>query len=460
VRFGIFFEHQLPRPWGDGDEQRLLKEALEQAELADQLGYDYIWEVEHHFLEEYSHSSAPEVFLGAVSQRTSNIRLGHGIMQTAPQYNHPARVAERISTLDLISGGRVEFGSGESGTLVELGGFGIDREEKRAAWREGLEVAVRCMTEAPFTGVDGTYVKMPARNVVPKPSQKPHPPLWLACSRRDTILLAAELGMGALSFAFMDPEAAREWVVDYEAALDRCVPIGWTVNHELASCLPMMCHEEETVALERGLEGANFFGYALGHYHAFGDHKPGVTNVWEEYQAKRSEVGYDPSVSLARAQKTLGAKLKAGETTAGLRGAVGTPDQLRAFMLHYEQVGVDQMIFNLQAGKNSHEHICEALELFGKKVLPEFKDRDDKQRAEKAKRLEPVVERALARREKAVSEGADEVVEPVFREIFKSIGGDEMIEKIAAASATGGAGGIIDILQVEDRIRRGEKPLG
>src|SRR5919199_4718793 len=114
MRFGIFYEHQLPRPWEPGDEHRLLKDALEQVELADRLGFDTVWEVEHHFLEEYSHSSAPEVFLAAASQRTSNIRLGHGIIQVPPPVNHPARVAERVATLDLVSDGRVEFGTGES----------------------------------------------------------------------------------------------------------------------------------------------------------------------------------------------------------------------------------------------------------------------------------------------------------------------------------------------------------
>ena len=114
MRFGIFYEHQLPRPWQRGDELRLFQEALDQVELADRLGIDYAWEVEHHFLEEYSHSSAPEVFLAACSQRTKNIRLGHGITLMAPNYNHPARVAERIATLDLVSRGRVEWGTGES----------------------------------------------------------------------------------------------------------------------------------------------------------------------------------------------------------------------------------------------------------------------------------------------------------------------------------------------------------
>ena len=107
MKFGVFYEHQLPRPWVEGSEQQLFQDALSQVELADRLGIDYAWEVEHHFLEEYSHSSAPEVFLAAASQRTKRIRLGHGIVLMPPGYNHPARVAERIATLDLVSNGRV-----------------------------------------------------------------------------------------------------------------------------------------------------------------------------------------------------------------------------------------------------------------------------------------------------------------------------------------------------------------
>ena len=142
---------------GRGRRVPLMQDALEQVELADRLGFDVVWEVEHHFLEEYSHSSAPEVFLGACSQRTRDIRLGHGIIQTAPGYNHPARTAERVATLDLISGGRVEFGTGESGSEAELGGFLVDPATKRDAWLEGLQVALRCMTETPFSGRRRTF---------------------------------------------------------------------------------------------------------------------------------------------------------------------------------------------------------------------------------------------------------------------------------------------------------------
>ena len=126
MKFGIFYEHQLPRPWTDDSEYQLIQDALEQIELADALGIDYVWEVEHHFLEEYSHSSAPEVFLAAVSQRTKRIRLGHGIVQTPPAFNHPGADRGAGRTLDLVSGGRVDFGSGESSSEAELGGFMID----------------------------------------------------------------------------------------------------------------------------------------------------------------------------------------------------------------------------------------------------------------------------------------------------------------------------------------------
>jgi hypothetical protein len=245
MKFGLFYEHQLPRPWTEDSERQLIQDALDQIELADKIGIHCAWEVEHHFLEEYSHSSAPEVFLAAASQRTKNIRLGHGIIQTAPGYNHPARTAERVAMLDLVSNGRVEFGSGESSSEAELGGFGIEQITKRDQWREGLEVAIRCMTEAPFTGHEGTYVSVPPRNVVPKPVQKPHPPLWVACSRRDTILLAAELGIGALTFAFIDPEEAVHWINDYETTLaNKGVPIGKAVNANVACVTPMMCAPE------------------------------------------------------------------------------------------------------------------------------------------------------------------------------------------------------------------------
>jgi alkanesulfonate monooxygenase SsuD/methylene tetrahydromethanopterin reductase-like flavin-dependent oxidoreductase (luciferase family) len=399
VKFGIFYEHQLPRPWDDESEHALLKDALEQVELADRLGIDYVWEVEHHFLEEYSHSSAPEVFLAAASQRTSRIRLGHGIVQLPFNFNHTARVAERIATLDLVSDGRVEFGTGEASSEAELGGFLIDRAEKRAQWDEALDAVTRMFVEKPFAGYDGEFFKMPVREVVPKPLQKPHPPLWVACSRYETIHLAATKGLGALSFSFIEAAEARSWADDYYATLasDECVPGGFAVNPNLAVVLPMMCHPDEETAIERGLDGAHFFGYSLGHFYAFGSHRPGRTNVWDEFQHKRDLFGFRRQTG-AQTGQTLAAQLFE-EHMGALRGAIGTPDQIRELLRTYEDAGIDQVIFVSQAGRNRHEHICESLELFASEVMPEFAEREPEHTKAKLERLGPAMEAALARRE-------------------------------------------------------------
>src|SRR5262245_59727346 len=218
MKFGIFYEHQLPRPWTERSEYELLQSSLAQIELADQLGYDYAWEVEHHFLEEYSHWPAPEAFLGAATQRTRRIHLGHGIIQLPT--NHPLRVAERVATLDLLSGGRVELGLGEGQGPVELHAFGARVREKRDVWQEAVQALVPAFTRSTWQG-QGKYFNSPPRNVLPKPLQKPHPPLWVACSNISTIGSAGRWGMGALGFQFVSPAAARAWVNRYYLELTK-----------------------------------------------------------------------------------------------------------------------------------------------------------------------------------------------------------------------------------------------
>ncbi|MEQ8990896.1 MAG: LLM class flavin-dependent oxidoreductase [Pseudomonadales bacterium] len=408
MKFGIFYEHQLPRPWTEGAEQKLLAEALEQVELADRLGIDFAWEVEHHFLEEYSHSSAPEVFLAACAARTRNIRLGQGIRQVIPQYNHPARTAEVVATLDLVSNGRIEFGSGESSAILELGGFNIPVEQKREMWRESLEQIANMLAMDPYPGFDGKYFSMPCRNVVPKPVQRPHPPLWVACSRRETIRLAAELGIGALTFSFVDPSEASAWVDEYYDIIrsDRCVPIGHTVNANVCMVSSFGCHRSRDEAIARSLQGFEFFGFALGSLYGFGSHKPGRTNLWREFQdtwaQRKAEVESVSTVSLG-----------------GARGGIGTPDDLREHLRKFEDSGVDQVTFIQQAGLNRHEHICEALELFASEVMGEFKEREEFREKRKREELAPYVEAALARKPR-MPELTDEEI-PSFAALGRKI---------------------------------------
>src|SRR6266700_1764288 len=397
MKFGIFYEHQLPRPWRDGDEHKIYQQALDQVELADRVGIDYVWEVEHHFLEEYSHSSAPEVFLAAASQRTRQIRLGHGIVQAPSAVNHPARIAERVATLDLVSGGRVDFGTGEASSAAELGGFGVARTAKRAMWEETLDAVTRMFVEQPFAGYDGDFLTMPPRYVLPRPLQKPHPPLWVACSRRETIHLAARSGIGALSFSFVEPEDAAHWVAEYYDLIgsEECVPRGFAVNPNVAVVLPMMLHPDETIAIDRGIDGAHFFGYSLSHYYG-GTHLVGGTDLWQSFGENRAEQGFAREIVSANAAPLAIRLLQAG--LGSLRGAIGTPAQVTDLIARYRAAGVDQVMFVMQAGRNRHEHICESIELFAREVLPRFADGREQREVAKADRLAAAVDKALARR--------------------------------------------------------------
>ena len=395
MKFGIFYEHQLPRPWKEGDEQKLFNEALDQVELADRLGIDYAWEVEHHFLEEYSHSSAPEVFLAACSQRTKRIRLGHGIVLMPPGYNHPARVAERLATLDLVSNGRVEWGTGESSAQLELGGYGVPVGEKRDQWREAVEQCANMLAMDPYPGFDGKFFSMPCRNIVPKPVQRPHPPLWVACSNRETIKLAARLGIGALTFAFVDPEEAVQWVGDYYRILkEECVPIGHAINPNICMVSGFSVHPDQDEAVKRGMDGFRFFGYALGHHYIFGAHRPGRTNIWKSFENNR-------------------------DAMPASTGGLGTPKALRDHLRTFADAGVDQVAFIQQGGRNRHEHICAALELFAKDVMPEFHAEEEARQKQKMEELAPYLKKAMARKQfmKPLQEEDIPVVEALGRQI-------------------------------------------
>lgn len=356
MKFGIFYEHQLPRDWDDESEHRLLKDSLTQIELADQLGFDYAWEVEHHFLEEYSHSSAPEVFLGAASQRTKNIRLGHGIVQLTT--NHPARVAEKIATLDLVSDGRVELGLGEGASVTELHPFNLRFRDKRDIWED----AVRCTLPMFWNHgweYDGEYFKFPLRAIVPKPLQKPHPPLWIACSQLDTIKYAAHRGMGALCFKFVSLDAARAWVNAYYNTYIRDLEKleEYETNPNIAVVSGFMCAETDEEAWQKA-DGWTFFQFALQLYNKEGPFEPGTMNFWKRYQEwKKTPAG----------QKRSGSEL------------IGSPKTIRTRLEELENSHVDQVILLNQAGKNSHADICESLKLFAEQVMPEFQERQAQQ---------------------------------------------------------------------------------
>ncbi len=356
MKFGIFYELQLPRPWAAGDEHRLYQNALEQIEIADRLGYDHAWQVEHHFLEEYSHSPVPESFLAAASQRTKQIRLGHGIMQLTT--NNPARVAEKIATLDLLSNGRCEFGMGESASITELEPFGVEMENKREIFEEAVRAIMPMFKDGPSEH-QGKYFNMPLRQVVPKPLQKPHPPLWVACSQLETLAKCGEWGMGALGFQFVSADAAHAWVhAYYNAFVKRQKKLAdYRTNPNLALVSFFMCAPTDEEARRRA-DGDTFFQFALRFYAAApGRRRPpaGTVNMWDEYNKWKQA---NPEAH-----------------AASLRGGlIGSPETIRRKLRRFQSSNIDQVVLLNQAGRNTHEHICQSLELFAKEVMPEFQE--------------------------------------------------------------------------------------
>jgi luciferase family oxidoreductase group 1 len=314
------------------------------------MGYDYVWQVEHHFLEEYSHSSAPSTILGAISQRTENIRLGHGVLQMTT--NHPLRVAEQVATLDLLSGGRVDLGTGEGAGFVELHPFGARYRNKRQMWEESLRALIPCFTQE-STGFKGEFWSWEPRTVLPKPLQTPHPPLWVACSSLSTIEMAARRGIGALGFQFATPEGARAWVNRYynlfKSGVDKIA--DYNTNPNIAVVSGFMCAETDEEAHAKA-EGWTFFVFCLD-YNRTHEYAPGSVALWEEYlEWKKTD----------KAQSVF-------ET-----GLIGSPDTIRRKLRRFADTNLDQIILLTQAGKNTHADICASLELFAREVMPEFHD--------------------------------------------------------------------------------------
>lgn len=375
MKFGIDTQIPVPRPWRPESELKAYREALERAELAESLGFDCVWVQEHHCAEEYCHVSAPEVFMAAVSQRTKTIRLGLGVSVLPPPFSPPLRIAERIATLDLVSEGRVEWATGASSDEMGLSTFHIPRDKRHEMWEEALRQIVRLFVEEPYGGYKGKYVDMPPRNMVPKPLQKPHPPIWVGCSSRDTIIKAAQYGIGALALSFASPAESHQWVDAYYSTLrEEAVPVGYAVNPNLAVLSRLACFPTEEEAVAKVERGTHFWWYSFVHYFGYGNHRPGRTSLWENFARSDYKFLWDTAT-------------------------FGTPDKIRQSLREYEEAGIDQMIFGVEDGHTRHEDICQSMELFAKEVMPEFKERDQEREARKREEMEPIMEKIMARKE-------------------------------------------------------------
>jgi alkanesulfonate monooxygenase SsuD/methylene tetrahydromethanopterin reductase-like flavin-dependent oxidoreductase (luciferase family) len=355
VKFSLFFEMQLDGPTPQ-TERKVFRDCLEQAVLADVLGYHCVWAVEHHGLYEYSHCSAPEIFLSFVAARTTRIRIGHGCALLPFRYNHPIRIAERIATLDVLSEGRVNWGTAKSITRVEREAFEVDSMSIHAQWLEALRIIPRMWVERDFE-FKGEFFSIPPTRIIPKPVQDPHPPVFAACSKPDQAVAVGRLGIGALNLAMYHDELLAERVRGYRAGIaESTAPIGSVLTNHF-SCNPAaLVLRDDKRACEIGLRGARFFLQSMVHYS--GKDRPiGPTS------AIRSPPTDDEVEFFRQRRNVPGSELST---------LVGDPACVRETVQRFIDAGVDELILVMQTGTTPHEVVMESIKVFAEDVMPYF----------------------------------------------------------------------------------------
>ena len=357
MKFGLFYELSVPRPWTRESERTVYDNALEQVKLADELGFDQVWAVEHHFLEEYSHCSAPDLFLTACAMQTSRIRVGHGVVACVPQYQSPIRVAERAAVLDILSGGRLELGTGRSATWTELAGFGADPDETKKTWDEFVRVIPKMWMQERFSW-EGRAFSMPERAVLPKPVQQPHPPMWVAVTSPGTETDAADRGLGCLGLTPGSLKESEERVRTYRARIRQCEPVGAVVNEKVHTVNFLSCSHDRDQGRRGGLRVASIFSYMASQLLSA-----------KEVLPTRS---YPSEGLLPALRREPGGPGDAAKSFKGV--TMGDPDDVTEAIRMWEAIGFDGLNFIVNFMEVlPQQYVLDSLRLFGEEVLPRFK---------------------------------------------------------------------------------------
>lgn len=360
MEFGLFVQAHVPREEIEADpvgaEHRRLMRELDLAEHCDKHGFKYVWSTEHHFLEEYSHLSASEIFLSYVAARTKRLHVGSAIYNITPPVNHPARIAERVAMLDHLSEGRFEFGTGRGSSSTEFKGFGIpDGDTTRAMYDESLGEILR-MWKQPRYSYSGKYFSMPERTVLPKPYSLPHPPLWVACGSPSTFEKAAKLGLGALCFSLGAPKDFAPLIRTYKDNLRHVDPIGGYVNDNVVCVTQLVCMEDGKEARKVALNMGSGYHTSLVFRYLDTFPRPAGIPEWPKQIPEPSP-------------EQLEERIESGQRI------VGTPDECAKAVQKYADIGCSQLVFGILASTQTQEVAKKTIELFGKHVIPQF-DKD------------------------------------------------------------------------------------
>lgn len=378
MKFSMIFEAQLTDPTPERERQ-VIHDCVEQAVLAEAVGFDRIWAVEHHALRWYAHMSAPEVFLTWVAAKTSRIRIGHGVVCMPFNYNHPVRVAERAAMLDVLSNGRLDLGAGRGATLQEMSLCGVDPDRTYAEVEEALRMIGAMWQHETFEwhGELLTVESPPGRDphpVLPRPLQQPHPPLFLACTKRDTVTLAAEYGIGALVLGFAGVDDVRDLRKTYDEGIATRTGerfVSSVVNNHFSALCPTIVLDDGDEAFRIGARGQRFFAEAIGHWYAAGPPPNEDTEL------------DDNAAAMARTKEKVVARLHEANipltpnatATFNIDHAYGTADRAIAYVEQLEDAGADEIMCLIQMGTVPQAACLETIRQWGDKVIPHFRGR-------------------------------------------------------------------------------------
>jgi alkanesulfonate monooxygenase SsuD/methylene tetrahydromethanopterin reductase-like flavin-dependent oxidoreductase (luciferase family) len=352
VKFGLMTQIQMPRPWGPTPEVQAYRNAVAQAEAAEAAGFSHFWITEQHFFLEIGHSPCPDMLLSAVSQRTSSIRLGFAVILMT--VNHPFAIAERVATLDALSNGRVDFGMGRGSTPYMVEAFGVDGATERDRAAEATRAVMQMFDEESFSGFRGKYFDLPARHVLPRTVQRPHPPLWAAASNLSSYERAGRQGLGVIGVTRNSIAETRDAIRAYRAAIRSADPAGFIgkyPNEQVGGFALACCHEDDRTgrdiacAAARWYNGDNDCELNPVRFATAG----GVEAVVGKFRSRSNEQLIEDGMAIG-----------------------GNPDTVSRSVEKWAEAGLDQMIFLLQAGRMTQEQVLHSIELIGSKVIPRF----------------------------------------------------------------------------------------
>ena len=374
MKFSLIYEAQTADTSRAGDAKALL-DIVEQAVLAEEVGFDVVWAVEHTALEQYAHMSVPETVLAYIAGRTTRIHVGHGVICLPPHMNHPVKVAERCAALDILSGGRLEVGFGKGGTQQESGTFGYDLADLPPMIDEAMRLVPRIWMEE-VVEHHGTFIDLPPRPIHPKPFQDPHPPLYMACTRDETLNDAGARGIGALVLGFGGPEQVAKKNAIYREAWAKRDPaqqVGYRPTEHLAALCPAIVLADGQEARRIGLRGQRFFMESIAYWNTHGETPMPEPDTWPEDLTVDAGDGTSVIKSAIGAEKIAVDFSDPSMALLNPNHAYGTVDDCIGYVRRLIEAGADEILFLNQMGTVPQWAMMETIRNIGEHVIPKFR---------------------------------------------------------------------------------------